>query len=167
MYFFDLAPALTQMNLFLSNPSPEAFNNFMHSSYFYSDLMQEVQNKYYDGASLNDLLVKEPGNSVQVLVDFMVKYKVEFLNAPNVVGASGSVFGLLLAFGMLFPNSLIYLYFAIPIKAKWFVIIYGAVELYYGINNQGSNVAHFAHLGGMLFGILLILYWRKRTQYFQ
>ena len=77
-------------------------------------------------------------------------------------GASGAVFGLLLAFGMLFPNTLIYLYFAIPIKAKYFVAAYGAIELWLGLqNNAGDNVAHFAHLGGMLFGYLLIKYWRK------
>ncbi len=78
------------------------------------------------------------------------------------VGASGAVFGLLLAFGMMFPNALIYLYFAIPIKAKWFVIIYGAIELYLGFaNNAGDNVAHFAHLGGMIFGFFLIKYWKR------
>ena len=83
------------------------------------------------------------------------------------VGASGAVFGLLLAFGMLFPNSLIYLYFAIPIKAKYFVAAYGAIELWLGLqNNAGDNVAHFAHLGGMLFGYLLIKYWRKNSQHF-
>lgn len=84
------------------------------------------------------------------------------INTPT-VGASGSVFGLLLAFGMLFPNSLIYVYFAIPVKAKWFVMIYGALELYSGIaNNPGDNVAHFAHLGGMIFGFFLIKYWRRK-----
>ncbi len=72
------------------------------------------------------------------------------------VGASGAVFGLLLAFGMLFPNALLYLYFAIPIKAKYFVIGYGILELYAGIsNNPADNVAHFAHLGGMIFGYIL------------
>jgi len=81
------------------------------------------------------------------------------------IGASGAVFGVLLAFGMMFPNSLIYVYFAIPIKAKWFVIIYGAIELYTGIlNNPSDNVAHFAHLGGMLFGLILIMYWNKRIK---
>ena len=80
------------------------------------------------------------------------------------VGASGAVFGLLLAFGMLFPNSLLYLYFAIPIKAKYFVIGYGILELYAGIsNNPADNVAHFAHLGGMIFGYILIKYWKKNT----
>jgi membrane associated rhomboid family serine protease len=88
-------------------------------------------------------------------------------NIPT-VGASGSVFGILLAFGMLFPNSLIYLYFAIPVKAKWFVIGYGVLELYSGFaNNPGDNVAHFAHLGGMLFGYLLIKYWKKNDNTYQ
>jgi len=83
------------------------------------------------------------------------------------VGASGAVFGLLLAFGMLFPNTLIYLYFAIPIKAKYFVAAYGIIELWLGIQNSASdNVAHFAHLGGMLFGYFLIKYWRKNSQHF-
>ena len=83
------------------------------------------------------------------------------------VGASGAVFGVLLAFGMLFPNTLIYIYFALPIKAKYFVMIYGAFELWSGIqNNPGDNVAHFAHLGGMIIGYYLIKYWRKNSQHF-
>jgi membrane associated rhomboid family serine protease len=82
------------------------------------------------------------------------------------VGASGSVFGLLLAFGMLFPNSLIYVYFLLPIKAKWFVIIYGAMELFYGVTGTNDGIAHFAHLGGMLFGFFLILHWNKGNRFF-
>ena len=83
------------------------------------------------------------------------------------VGASGAVFGILLAFGMLFPNTLLYLYFAIPIKAKYFVIGYGILELYAGIsNNPADNVAHFAHLGGMLFGFILLKYWQKNNTQF-
>jgi membrane associated rhomboid family serine protease len=81
------------------------------------------------------------------------------------IGASGSVFGILLAFGMMFPNTMIYVYFAIPVKAKWFVIIYGAIELVSGVANAtGDNVAHFAHLGGMLFGFILIMIWRKKEK---
>lgn len=83
-----------------------------------------------------------------------------YLNMMNTVGASGAVYGLLLAFGMMFPNSMIFLYFLIPIKAKWFVIGYAVIELLLGLRGVG-NVAHFAHLGGMLFGLGLILYWRK------
>jgi len=89
--------------------------------------------------------------------------KLNELYNMTTIGASGSVFGLLLAFGMLFPNSLIYLYFFIPIKAKWFVIIYGAIELFSGVYYTGSNVAHFAHLGGMIFGFFLIIYWKKKA----
>ncbi len=76
------------------------------------------------------------------------------------VGASGAVYGILLAFGMTFPNERIYLYFLMPVKAKWFVIGYAAIELMEGFF-RADGVAHFAHLGGMLFGLLLILYWRK------
>lgn len=78
------------------------------------------------------------------------------------VGASGGVFGILLAFGMMFPNQPIYLYFLVPIKAKWFVIGYGVLELWAGITGTQSGVAHFAHLGGMVFGFLLIQYWRGK-----
>ena len=83
-----------------------------------------------------------------------------YLNMMTTVGASGAIYGLLLAFGMMFPDSRIYLYFFIPIKAKWFVIGYAVLELISGLGG-GDNVAHFAHLGGMLFGLILILYWKK------
>lgn len=87
------------------------------------------------------------------------------VNIPT-VGASGAVFGLLLAFGMLFPNTeLLLLFLPIPIKAKYFVMLYGALELYQGIaNNPADNVAHFAHLGGMLFGFIMIRFWNKRNR---
>jgi membrane associated rhomboid family serine protease len=89
------------------------------------------------------------------------------LNIPT-VGASGAVFGILLAFGMLFPNTQLMLIFPpIPIKAKYFVIGYGVLELYLGVSQPGSNVAHFAHLGGMVFGFILLKIWNmnKRTFY--
>ena len=90
-----------------------------------------------------------------------------FLQNSVVVGASGSLFGILLAFGVLFPNTLLYLYFAIPIKAKYFVIGYGLIELFSGIsNNPGDNVAHFAHLGGMLFGLIIFGYWKLKNEFY-
>jgi membrane associated rhomboid family serine protease len=86
------------------------------------------------------------------------------------IGASGAVFGVLLAFGMLFPNTQLMLLFPpIPIKAKWFVLGYGAIEFVMAIWNQpGDNVAHFAHLGGMIFGFILIKFWNrtKRQQFY-
>ena len=82
------------------------------------------------------------------------------------VGASGAVYGVLLAYGMLFPNNRITMVFPIPItlKAKWFVCIFGAIELVCGVFDTGSGVAHFAHLGGMVFGLILLLLWRKRDR---
>jgi len=84
-----------------------------------------------------------------------------------VLGASGCLFGLLVAFGLLFPNTMLFfLFIPFPIKAKYFVIIYGLAELYYGIQNSPSdNIAHFAHLGGMLFGFLIIKYWQHTNKY--
>jgi membrane associated rhomboid family serine protease len=85
------------------------------------------------------------------------------LNTPT-VGASGAIFGVLLAFGVLFPNTQLMLLFPpIPVKAKYLVAFYGALELYLAFSQPGSNIAHTAHLGGMLFGYLLIKYWRKTT----
>jgi len=85
------------------------------------------------------------------------------LNIPT-VGASGAIFGVLLAFGVLFPNTqLMLLLPPIPIKAKYLVAGYGALELYLAISQPGSDIAHVAHLGGMLFGYILIRYWRKTT----
>lgn len=93
--------------------------------------------------------------------------KLNILLNTSTVGASGAVFGVLLAFGMMFPNTIIYVYFALPIKAKYFVMLYGAWELYSGIqNNPSDNVAHFAHLGGMIFGYFLLKYWNKNRQSF-
>lgn len=96
----------------------------------------------------------------------IVELKKMFLNIPVTVGASGSIFGLLLAFGWLFPDiKLMMIFFPVPIKARTFVIIYGVVELFLGVSNfRGDNIAHFAHLGGMLFGIILILIWKKKKK---
>lgn len=79
------------------------------------------------------------------------------------VGASGAVFGLLLAFGVLYPNAVILLMFPpIPMKAKWFVVVYGLIELFLGVSGSQPGVAHFAHVGGMLWGLLLLWWWKRR-----
>lgn len=85
------------------------------------------------------------------------------VNGP-MVGASGAIYSVLLAFGMLYPNQPLYLMFIpVPIKAKWMVLGSGVIELLLGINNNAAdNVAHFAHLGGMIAGVMLILYWKKK-----
>lgn len=81
------------------------------------------------------------------------------------LGASGAVFGCMAAFGYLFPNSILYIYFLFPIKAKWLVIIYIVMELWLGVRNTaGDNIAHWAHLGGGLAGFLLVLYWNRTNR---
>lgn len=81
------------------------------------------------------------------------------------LGASGAIFGCLAAFGYLFPNTYIYIYFFLPLKAKWFVLIYIAIELYSSVQNSaGDNVAHVAHLGGALFGLILVYFWNKNNR---
>jgi membrane associated rhomboid family serine protease len=149
----------------IANPSPEGYLELMRGHFnafmevpqvsaqiqaFASEWSTHPDNQHYLSAALTD---------INQLLDMKI-------NTP-MVGASGAVFGVLLAFGMLFPNTLLYVYFLIPIKAKYFVILYGALELYLGIqNNPADNVAHFAHLGGMLFGFILIKYWQKRSNRF-
>lgn len=88
------------------------------------------------------------------------------LKSVPTVGASGAVFGVLIAFAMYYPNSeIIFLFLPFPIKAKYFVAIYGLMELYLGIQNNPSDpVAHFAHLGGLLFGFILVKYWNKTNR---
>lgn len=92
-------------------------------------------------------------------------YRPDFKVNVATLGASGAVFGCLAAFGYLFPNSLIYLYFFIPIKAKWFVIFYGAMELMLAVQNSaGDNVAHWAHVGGAVVGLAMVWYWNRNNR---
>ena len=81
------------------------------------------------------------------------------------VGASGAIYGVLLGYGMLFPNNVLQLIFPpVALKAKWFVIIFAAIELLTGVTGLGGGIAHFAHLGGMLFGLILIILWKKKNK---
>ena len=115
-------------------------------------LVQQVAWHFEFGSQIAEMSLYYSGREV-----------AQMLNGLVTIGASGAVFGILLAFGMLFPNMPLYIFFIpIPIKAKWFVIFYGLLELWLGISGSMDSVAHFAHLGGMLGGIILILYWRKK-----
>ena len=146
------------------------------TEYFYLHTVQNAINLYNTSPNTNDfsLLTQkyfssisfpQPQSNSESIAILSQLYQFKIDHMPPVIGASGAIFGVLLAFGMLFPNTLLYVYFAIPVKAKYFVVIYGLIELYAGIaNNPEDNVAHFAHLGGMIFGLILILYWKqKRT----
>jgi len=115
---------------------------------------------YFENAPLVEALKMYPPDQQEV-IRFSEQYRVN----TATVGASGAIFGCLAAFGYLFPNSLIYLYFLFPIKAKWFVLFYGAVELVSAVRNSaGDNVAHWAHLGGAIVGVALVYIWNKTNR---
>lgn len=120
--------------------------------------LTELKSIYADGVISAD----EQQYALTILQSFLN----QSINHQSVVGASGAVFGILIAFAMYYPNTeLMLLFFPVPIKAKYFVGIYAAMELYLGIqNNPGDNVAHFAHLGGALFGYILVKYWNKNNR---
>lgn len=93
---------------------------------------------------------------------------IHALKMTPTVGASGAIYGLLLGFGMLYPDSMLTLIFPpISLKAKWFVVIFAVIELLTGITGVGGNIAHFAHLGGMLFGWLMIMYWKRNNKLYE
>ena len=98
-------------------------------------------------------------NSQQAMASYQA------LKITPTVGASGAIYGVLMGYAMLFPDSVLSLIFPpVSLKAKWFVIIFAVIELVTGIFSIGGGIAHFAHLGGMLFGWLLILYWKKKRK---
>jgi len=142
---------------FVNTPSPEllaAFvkSNLSHPATWVADLVNNW------GVTPNNPVY------IQQATDLVQRVLVERIDIPT-IGASGAVFGVLLAFGYLFPNTELMLLFPpVPIKAKYFVIGYGAIELYLGVTQSNSNIAHFAHLGGMLFGFILLKYWEKNTK---
>jgi membrane associated rhomboid family serine protease len=163
--YLEINPIAHAVTAFSNTPSPELFSAFV--------------NKYQ--ASIKDMGFNLPGiidfasswldnpkstSFEPEAVAFMQQFVDVKMNIPT-VGASGAVYGVLLGFGMLFPNTQLMLLFPpIPIKAKWMVLGYGVLELVLGFSMRGSNIAHFAHLGGMIFGFFLIKYWNKNTKSF-
>lgn len=144
----------------LNTPSPQSFAAFVTKHF--PDYYDQVYTKFLDNwfASPNNPVFIEQAS---IYTKQLIQLQLEI---PT-VGASGAVYGVLLAFGMLFPNTILILLIPpIPIKAKWMVIIYGGIELFLGLTQPGSNIAHFAHLGGMIFGFILIKYWRTRKDMF-
>jgi membrane associated rhomboid family serine protease len=152
--YFQIHDILQAINEYIANPSLVSFDAFSNAN----------------GLNLHasDFLGSyNPQEALQVSVDQMRQLKVAILNGPNIIGASGAIYGILLAFGVLFPNRELYLYFAIPVKAKWAVLIFGCIELGMGLYAaKGDNVGHFAHLGGMIFGFILIKYWQRNSKTF-
>lgn len=139
--------------------TPEQFQDIVKQAYRYTEISRYANSMGVDISiqTIRDMNIFFSNTSILALN--------EIVNFP-VVGASGAIFGILLAFGMLFPNQPIYLMFIpIPIKAKWMVLGYGVIELFLGASGLASGVAHWAHLGGMLFGVFMILYWKKRGDF--
>ncbi len=124
-------------------------------------IIQQLAWRWQIADIITDINLQHPEANI-TYGEFILNYP--YLNNFITVGASGAVFGILLAFGMMFPNARLMLLFPpIPIKAKWMVLLYGVFELIGGVaGTTGDNVAHFAHLGGMLFGFILILFWRHK-----
>ena len=164
--YYEMQPAIAYMNDYIANPDYEKLKNFSNSVAFTKFSSMEMSEHFSEFIGKFNVLVNtDYAQAMQLSVEYMKQFRADVMNAPVVVGASGAVFGLLLAYGMLFPNALLYVYFAIPIKAKYFVMIYGAIELFSGILNvPGDNVAHFAHLGGLLFGFITIMVWRNQNR---
>ncbi len=165
---YEISPVLAHINNFINNPSPDAFVEFINSGHF-KVVSYDIQNNFNNFiGTYNSLVNTNPTEATYKAVEFISQYKIDYLNAHQMVGASGAVFGILLAFGMLFPNTQLFIIpFPFPIKAKWLVIGYGAFELYSAWDNQpGDNVAHLAHLGGMIFGFVLIKMWTKKRNTF-
>jgi len=166
----EIAPNVQAFDNFLDNPSVQTLEVLRN----HGDLVQyasydaELTHQFNTETRYAYNVLQQNPDDVTALnqsVDFMTKLKAFYLNSRLAVGASGAIYGLLMAFGMMFPNQVLYIYFLFPIKAKYLVIILGAIELFMGVQNmEGDNVAHFAHLGGMLFGYLIMRQWGWRMQ---
>ncbi len=151
-----ITPLQKSAEVYSANPTVANYKTFVQEQ-----VPEDVQP---DFDRITTYWAENPGSAdaKKASVNIVNSYLNAKLNTP-IVGASGAVFGILLAFGMLFPNTLIYIYFFLPMKAKYLVILYGLFELYSGMaNTPGDNVAHFAHLGGMLVGFILLKMWHIR-----
>ena len=163
IFYFQIHSVMEPVSAYLSHPELKNFEGVFQpllteNIHRPSEVLDTLINSY------NAIPIINESEKLQASIDLMTQFRIDFLNEPVIVGASGAIFGVLLAFGMTFPNSMIYMYLLFPIKAKWFVMIYGAIELYSGIQSSaGDNVAHYAHLGGMLFGFVLIHLWKRKS----
>jgi membrane associated rhomboid family serine protease len=165
IFYFEFSPMISYLDSLINNPSTIGIMEFRATIQGQiSPYAGDIFIKYNEFIRVTRQLAANPESQAMLesARGFVIDYKQYMLNRPNVIGASGAVFGILLAFGMLFPNVRLYIYFLFPTKAKWFVIFYGLLELYLGFTQSQSNVAHFAHLGGMIFGFFLIKYWKHK-----
>ena len=184
LHFFkasDFAPYQFVTYMFMHSGITHLFFN-MFALYMFGGVLERVWGAkrfliYYLVAGVGAGLLQELVQYVSFVQEGLVNFKSvqvpsvgimsmgQFLNLWTTVGASGAIYAILLGFGMSFPNDKMYVFpFPFPIKAKFFVIGYAVIELLLGLSNSRDGIAHFAHLGGMVFGLVMILYWRKKRK---
>ena len=153
--YYQFAPLLQAYNDFMASPSANGLESIAQKcDGFNLAAVYEIIEHWSEVQSDADTLDNIRSQITSVVTN---------VTSAPMIGASGAVFGLLLAFAMVFPDlKLQIIFIPIGIKAKYFVLIYGLLELFFGVNNfSGDNVAHWAHLGGLLAGIILMLIWRR------
>ena len=157
----DLRPMISAVDALLSDPTTANIQDFLSTTaHAVSIESQHLINTFIK--DYHATVGTDPTAAAAMARDFAQQDQQMYINANVTIGASGAVFGILLAFGMIFPNMRIMLLFPpIPLKAKWFVLIYGILELFGGIHGGDyDNVAHWAHIGGMIFGFILLRVWK-------
>ena len=183
LHFFKtdgFAPYQFVTYMFMHSGFPHLFFN-MFALYMFGALLERLWGGkrfliYYFVAGIGAGLLQELVQYVSFVPEGLMAYDSvrtdvgiipmdKFLDMWTTVGESGAVYAILLAFGMSFPNDKMFVFpLPFPIKAKFFVIGYAVIELLLGISNAQDGIAHFAHLGGMVFGLVMILYWRKKKK---
>jgi membrane associated rhomboid family serine protease len=155
--YFDYKNTVDAYDNFNANPDARSYVDFYESIYNLDNKQEAQLMQEYENASGNPTMVGRLKNETR---EVLMRIK----NIPT-VGASGAIFGILAAFALLFPNTQLMLLFPpIPIKAKYFVLIYAGIELFQGIQRApGDNVAHYAHLAGALVGFILVKYWQSKN----
>jgi len=162
--YFEKRELERDASFYVVNPSPDAYSDFIAEHMSKNSRLANINNAYqleraYHNNPSSDELRQRTKSTVK-------EYSMVILNSP-MLGASGAIFGILIAFGMLFPDTRIFLLlFPVPIKAKYLIAFYAVAEIFYGIKPvAGDNVAHLAHIGGMLVGYLIIKFWFKGGHY--
>ncbi|MFN6944575.1 MAG: rhomboid family intramembrane serine protease [Cytophagaceae bacterium] len=154
--WYELRELNNAVELYLLNPDPASFSSFMNEygrGIIRRDVLFNILDDFRENPD-NPMIIRQTKEMATAIYNHRIDIPM--------VGASGAIFGILMGFALLFPNTeLFLLFFPFPIKAKYMVLFYGLYTLYAGIQRTpGDNVAHFAHLGGMIFAFILIRYWR-------
>ena len=159
--FFQMNSMERRVRSYTEHPTPQGFNQLLldYAPTLRNQLLQQGFIDAYDEAPKSAELIT-------LTKEYLYHIVEKRANVP-MVGASGAIFGILMAFGLLFPNTeLLLLFPPIPIKAKYLVFFYGAYELWQEISNRNDNVAHIAHLAGLVIGFVVVKYWQQKSNRF-